>query len=579
MPFISRVTEVPPLSQIQEIEQIVIVDQTGPSLTLGASSGATCIVGEFLKGPFIPTEVYSAGDLQNKFTGYPSYMDRISQAAATAAAVQDGTGVAFDGNGFVELKGKKFNRLIVQRVDTDMVTTSGGTTKCIVNFEVTVAAADQTDGVTNKDILIPAGIRFGDTALLSSATGVVALSQDILIPAGTTVTSNTIVVDEAFENENGTVGATAFFVKGITLASAALDSALDSEIPGFESTIASTGVSATTVGGSATAIFAPGTGAAVTLAAKMVTLYEAAIDKTQPTEAPQEDITEIFSARNYNMGAGSIATTIRAPLWANAVDSSNAGARGRIAIVSGVPSASASSSDAAEAITAVLALQLEFAGTNGDRVSINFPYVKIYSSELAQNILVSPGGFKASMFNTIPQEYQSSVGPSYNSVLQSIQGYEDAFVANPLVRGNYVTFKASGVSALRKDRSQGWQFQSAVLATNATSYSTRVFDNRRRFADFVQETLADISGKYNKLPATTERVDALVGEMEVFLSGLKAEDNPAFQRIEDYSIDPTSQNTPTLTALGIRTIEVCVRMLGDLNYIVLLTQVGPTVEV
>jgi hypothetical protein len=43
-------------------------------------------------------------------------------------------------------------------------------------------------------------------------------------------------------------------------------------------------------------------------------------------------------------------------------------------------------------------------------------------------------------------------------------------------------------------------------------------------------------------------------------------------------VDPKSGNTPALTAVGIRTIIVKVRMLGDMDAIVFMTQIGPTVD-
>src|SRR5262245_22345205 len=158
MPFVLRVADTPPLAQILEIEQIVIVDKTGPSIQLGVSSGVSMLVGEFLKGPFLPKEVFSMGEILSTYAGDPARMDRISQNGVDPSAgsfAQDGSAIAFDGNGFAELKGKKFRRLGIQRVDTDMTAVDGGATggKAFVKFAVTVAAADTTAGLTNKDII------------------------------------------------------------------------------------------------------------------------------------------------------------------------------------------------------------------------------------------------------------------------------------------------------------------------------------------------------------------------------------------------------------------------------------------
>lgn len=616
MPFVLRVTDTPPLPQILEIEQIVIVDKTGPSITLGVSSGVSQLVGEFLKGPFGPKEVFSMGEILSFYVGDPNRMDRMSQNGLDPEAVgfaQDGTAAQFDGNGFAELKGKKFRRLGLQRVDTDMTTIDGGATgtKGYLKLTVTVAAGDQTAGKTNKDLVLPAGTRFADD-VLTLATVIVALSQDVFIPKGTAVTANAIDISAvAATGPNvfnvladpttgvltvqitatgapalavvGSQGITAFFVKGVTAAIALIDTVLDPGLPGYASTISATGISTVNAADAATAVFAAGTAALTSLADKITSQYPAAIKKTEPSgSTPTEDIVHIWSARNWaadRIPTDLIGLNIRAKLWENATVASGS-ARGRIAIVNGRPATSATSTAADAAKTFVKTLGggtgAEFTGADADRVSINFPANKIFSTELQKNILVSAGGWKASMFSNLPEEYQSSVA---NTLIQTIVSMEDAFVANPMTKADYTSLKAAGVSALAKDRAVGWWFYSGVTGVNPTTFPTRVADNRRRFADFVQDTLAQIAAPYNKQPGTTERVDALVGEIEAFLSSLLSASNPSQQRIEAYFIDPKSANTAALTALGIRTIIVKCRMLGDLNDIIFETQIGPTVEI
>jgi hypothetical protein len=207
---------------------------------------------------------------------------------------------------------------------------------------------------------------------------------------------------------------------------------------------------------------------------------------------------------------------------------------------------------------------------------VNFPYTAIFSTDLGRNIYIAPAGWKASLFNQLPEEFESGVA---NSFMQTIQGLEPAFAANALVRADYVSFKAKGLSAILRDKQVGWWFQSSIMATNPTLYPTRVKDNRRRFADFFQDTLVNIGAPYNKFPGTIERVDSIVGEIDSFGSSLLSASNPAQQRIDGYSIDPVSGNTRQLIAVGIRTFKVKVRMLGDLDDIVFETNIGPTVEI
>lgn len=569
MPFVSRVTATPPLNVITELEQIILVDKTGPAISVGVSPGAACLVGEFLKGPFTPTEIASPGELLNLYGSFSSILSQDSIPAGTR--VQDGSGGFFDGNGIAALLGKSFRRLILQRVDTDMTTTDGGTIKALVTFTVNIDTSDEdpdNSTITGRDIIIPAGTRFGDGASVDASTKIVALSQDILIPKGTTITANKVTVDETFENGNGGLGATAFFVKGIDATTGGadkIDTALDTTIPGSLSTIDASPTDTITPAGATTDVFAAGTGA--DLAARITSRYQAAFDKTKPAGQPTEDITVIWPARNN--------TTTRASAWNNAKDSSSQG-RGRVACVAADPADSASAADATAAKTAAKALAAaEFPGEDGDRAFPCFPHVKVFSNDLNANITVAPDGFRAMMVNQLPEEFQTSVP---NNFMQNIQGFEDAFADNPLERADYVAFKANSIAAIRRDRTQGFQFQSGVTAVDPDTFPTRVKDNRRRFADFIQDTLAALSSPFNKLPATTDRVDALVGSVESFLSTLRSANNPAQQRIEGFVIDAVSANTPELTALGIRTIIVKVRMLGDLDFIVFETQIGPTVE-
>jgi hypothetical protein len=594
MPFVTRVTQTPTLPQILELEQVIIVDQTGPSVQLGVSAGSTCMVAEFLKGPFAPTEVFSSGEIAATYGGFS---DQLSQDRLdTANQVQDGSGQSFEGNGIAHLKNRQFRRLTLQRVPTDMVATDGGTAKVFVAFEVTVNAAELDPDnalITGIEIVVPAGTRFADAAI-GSATVIISLSQDIVIPKGTSLTGAVVPVSAVVGSTldmtqdatsgvltrlintsgvatGGPLGATAFFVKGTTAAIAFIDTVLDPAIPGFLSTISSSNISTVSAVGAATAVFAPGT-AAVSLNAKLASLYPAAIAGTAPGQEVTDDIGAIFAARNDL--SPTIQGAIRGALWTNAQDASQVG-RGRIAIVSANPSVSASSSNATTAKTNAKALPALFSGVNADRISVNFPYTAIYSTELGRNIFISPAGWKASLFSILAEEVESGVA---NTQLTTIQQMEPAFVANPFSRADYVAFKAKGLSALRRDRAVGWLFQSSVLATNPTTYPTRVKDNRRRFADFVQDTLAAIAAPYQKEPGTTERVDAITGEIQSFCDSLLSPNNPSLQRIEQYLVDPKSGNTPALTAVGIRTIIVKVRMLGDMDAIVFQTQIGPTVD-
>lgn len=579
MPFTFRTTETPSLNRLAELEQIVVVDKTGPSVTLGASNGAVCLVGEFLKGPFVPREVTSNADIFSTFGGVS---DRLS---LTAAGVQDGSGGRYDGNGMVALLGKQFTRLVLQRVNTDMVTTDGGTTNAYVKFSVVVNTADQDpidSTKTGKDIVIPAGTRFGDAAA-ASAVAIVALSQDVVIPKGTTITATKVAIGfNLTQNSDGvltlttstaTHGATAFFVKGTTLASGAMDTAIDTAIPGYLSTVSNTALDLDIINaaGAATACFAAGTAAAL-LAAKNESLYAAAIAKTAPTSSPAEDITVIWAARR-----GTTAALIRTPLVQNAIDSSDAGGRDRIAIVSGprIGTATGDVATVSAGLTEVLSTTGPESPGRTDRKITAHPHVQVFSSDLNKLVTVGPDGFMAATLSNFPEEKNPG---ARNPYIQSIQDYEAAYATTPLGKQDYVNFRSKGVAALKKDRSVGWWFQSGVTSIDPAVESSRAPIKRRRMAGFIQDTIAQIGAKYNKEPATIDRVDQLEGEIDSFLLSLKSPSNPASQRIEDYSIDAKSGNTPTLNALGIYVLIVKVRLLASMDTLLFETRIGETVE-
>lgn len=570
MPFITRVTELPPLNELIELEQIVIVDQTGPSVPLGPAAGVVCCIGEFTKGPFVTTEVTSQGQLARVFGGVSA---TLSQAAD---GTQDGTAVRFEGNGIIQLGGKSFKRLACQRVDCDAVTSDGGTTKVFLAFSVTIASSDQDPldaTITGRPIVVPAGTRFANTTI-GTATKIVALSQDMVIPTGTAIVAGAVSVTAAFINGNGEAGATFYFVKGVSGTSGAgdlIDTVIDSVLPNVNSTIAASGVSTVNSASAASDAWAPGVGAS--LQVRIETRYALAIDRTSPNSTAAADITVVWAARR-----GSVAGNIRSPLTASVVEFSNEG-RGRIALVSG-PKVGTATGDAATvdaAKTAVMDTTTTESPGRVDRKVVCFPYVDVFSSTFQRNIPVSPDGFMAATLSNFPEEKNPG---ARNPHIQSIQSFEAAFAADPsaLGRADYKNMKRKGVACLRRDRSVGWQFQSGVTSVDPLVQQTRAPIKRRRMADFIQDGLAAIAAPYNKEPATEAMVDSWVGDVDTFLSSLANPKNPAAKRVEGYTLDPKSANEPDLQGLGVYILIVNVRLLASLDTLVYQTSIGETVD-
>jgi hypothetical protein len=602
--FLLRTTLMPSLQKLLELERIVVVDNSGPNTPVGQGTVRSCLVGEFTAGPFVPTILNTPGDAQALFMPDPTKMALISQSGFDpTTAVQDGSGVAFDGNGWAELKGKTFSGLVIQRVDCDMVVANSSVTKAFVSFTVTVNAADITAGVTNKDIIIPAGTRFADNTI-GLATTVVALSQNIRIPSGTTCAGSFSMAISFTQDSTGqltyvtsgaTTGATAFFVKGTTLAIAALDTLIDgivgsNPLPGVNAgTVISGTPSTINASAAATAVFAPAGGGAApapdTLSNRLVAQYVATINKTLPGVDATNDIVAIWSARNYQTN-GLTPTggkQIRAALWQNAIASSNVG-RGRKAMVTAAPALGISAAQAvtAKAVYTGLISSDGVTGSDADRYWTNGPFVQVFSTELNADILISDCGSRAAMVvnlaNDGRSQFLTSVGDPFNATIQNVDAQEPCFAANPLQEADYIAMKTKGVAWFTKDRSAGWWFYSGVTAADPVLFTSRVDDNRRSFADEIQDVVFALATKYSKLPGTQERQDAFANDMRLYLEGLV---NPGIgeSRALAYLVkDGTDAgNTATLNGQGVFLYELQVQMYGSQKTIVINSMIGPNV--
>lgn len=145
-----------------------------------------------------------------------------------------------------------------------------------------------------------------------------------------------------------------------------------------------------------------------------------------------------------------------------------------------------------------------------------------------------------------------------------------------LTMSNYMAFKSAGIAALRIDRKVGPIFQSGIT-TSLTSGEKNI--NRRRMADFLEDSMADRFVSFSKLPLTPALKDTLVGEADAFLAGLLSANNPPAQRISGYLLDDKSGNTPDLEAKGIFVLIAKVRTLATADDIVLQVEAGEGVTV
>lgn len=562
MPFFLRTTTFPPLNQITAIPQIVVIDQTGPAVVLGTQPGAACMVGEFVSGPVgVPTEVDTSNAVTALYTpGDGSIYPYLSQDGSSPP-IQNGQQVAYNGNGMLQLFAQTFQRLILVRVDHEAVTTDQGATKGQLTLTITVSPNDQTGGVTNKNITIPAGARFGSASTFAGSTRVFAASGTAagsqVIPAGTAVSSNQVTV---------AVNCFPIVVVEPVVATniATITNVLDPVLPNVDPGTTITGVT------NATALWPNGAG--TTLALRVASQYVPSINATLPNAEPMSDIQIIWAARRVQ--------SIRQALATNAVNSS-AVARGRIAIVSAEPAAGATQSAALSAITAAEGLAVSDGYVQpADRVIITFPQSQVVLPKLGSNANVAVAINSDSWMASTLANFAEEVNPgAANPYMQGISAMEQAFVNYPLQKQDYINLIAAGVCALYFDRTQGWQWIQGVTAANSTTYPTRVPIKRRRMADLIQDTLDEIASPFIKQPATQDRIDSFLGEVVTFLETLKSTNAPALARIVDYSIDEKSFNTQALNSQGIFIYGISVQTLPSMDFPVFETQIGETVVI
>ena len=142
----------------------------------------------------------------------------------------------------------------------------------------------------------------------------------------------------------------------------------------------------------------------------------------------------------------------------------------------------------------------------------------------------------------------------------------------------YKAFKSNGISVPRIDRQTGTVFQSGVTTSTDPARETMA---RRKMADFIQDTAAELLNPFSKQVNRQSRRDTIRGVWEGFLAGLLAEQNPDLSRIEAFSVDDSvnAGNTPAVLAQGVYFMETRVRTLSSLDDIVVRTEIGEGVVI
>lgn len=565
--FIRRFQQFPTLAEITEIESVDIVDLIPPGIFVGTTTGTVALVGEWPGGPVnTPTLVQGDQTIQETFGGFS-----LSMTNPLSFSAGSFTNPYSNGCAFTWLRSKRFRRLVLCR--PDLTLTEG------VAIQLTGTPTPLTAPIT-----IPAGTRVRD----ASATDVeFALAYDVTFAVGTDLTAVAFTV---FSTDN-TAGYTTRTVSDVPVFSTRNTSeAAVGDVDSVDATdLSRAGIGAGT--GLPSIVVAASTGAldgstantaalTVLTSGQIDTAYSNAINALLPGSDATDTIEIVASARE--------SAAIRTALQTHVADASAVG-RGRSALVRppiGTNIATATGSVAPGV-----------GATRSDRVFYCYPHFSQNIEELTtldptesispSSILVGQDSAAATILSQLPPENnpgQSTQGIISGGLLNFISALEPGLVTagqpTRFTLANYITFKAAGIMALRRDSDLSeWIFQSGVTSVSPTLFPSLVTVKRRRMADFIQDSLAVIAKRYNKLPRTEDREDSLLGEIDTFLAGLRSLNNPAAQRIEDYSIDPTTGNTSELAAAGIYVVIISVRLLSTLDNIVLQTNIGEGVEI
>lgn len=301
--------------------------------------------------------------------------------------------------------------------------------------------------------------------------------------------------------------------------------------------------------------------------------YQEAIDATISDQPPICNINIIWAARTSAL--------IRSGLRQNANDASTQ-CKGRMAVIRpdlGVHTTSDAISSTSPGVGA----------TRAERVTYSWPGMVISVPEAVDIRLKTADGLTtidgqldvgmdsivASLKSNLPPERNIGQGQApVPQIMAPVLGIQRGVAK--LTMNDYIALKEQGIAALRITPKGATVIQSGVTSSLVSTERTI---QRRRMADFINDSVADRLVELSKLPLTDSNKDTMVGEVDAFLGGLKSTTNPAAQRIADYSIDDKSGNTPESLAANLFFIISKVRLIPTGDVIVFQTEIGNNVVI
>ncbi len=222
-----------------------------------------------------------------------------------------------------------------------------------------------------------------------------------------------------------------------------------------------------------------------------------------------------------------------------------------------------------------------FASANSDRLFYTAKGLKVRVPEIAALGTTGGLGFTADGIITVrpdgPLTTVCAILPPENNPGESTGLIADFFEVDAfgetLGIEAYKAWKAAGISVPRLDRQSGMVFQSGVTTSTDPA---RVTMARRKMADFLQDTAAEILNPFVKQLNTQSRRDLVRGVWDGFLGGLESAQNPDLARIVSFVTDDSvnAGNTEAVLAAGVYIIETRVKILSSLDDIVVRTEIG-----
>lgn len=302
-------------------------------------------------------------------------------------------------------------------------------------------------------------------------------------------------------------------------------------------------------------------------------LYNTAFDSLLTDESPGSDVNIVWAARK--------STLIRSKIRSH-VDAASARGLGRIGMIS--PSV-----NQLNTATVLGNADPGVGATRDERVVYDWPGLLTFVPEASGTVIAtadgktttdgildttSDGWMAAICSNLAPERNPGQAGAPVSTIMANVLGLQRG--APNLTLSEYIAFKQFGIAAPRQTKTLGILYQSGITSS-VVSGQTNI--NRRRMADFIEDSLAEAYNNYVKQPLTQDLKDTIQTETVAFLNTLLSPTNPAAQRIEAFSVDVVSGNTPETEALGIFVVIVNVRMLATADFIVLQASVGQTVVI